>query len=74
MTKRIRVENADCNDKYRVEVLFQDLTENGWVTSHREELHCIQLRDTHIHTHRRIVVQEITGIDTIDYAKEAESK
>lgn len=59
MTKRIRIENADCNAAYRVYVHHQEKTLGEWQTIRTEEIHPSQLLELHIHDGKRIIVEEI---------------
>lgn len=59
MTKRIRIENADCNKTHRVQVHHQDLTVDGWKTVKSEEIFITQLMEITIHGSKRIIVAEM---------------
>jgi len=59
MTKLIRVENADINENYRVEVQHQELLNGTWNTVRSEEVFRCQIKEINIYAGKRIVVQEI---------------
>ena len=56
MTKRIRVENADCNQTFHVFVEHQEKRDGEWVSVRTEELHPSNLVELHIHDSKRIIV------------------
>ena len=60
MTKRIRVENADCNTVYRVFIHHQEKRLGEWATVRTEELHATNLLELHIHDGKRVIVEEKT--------------
>ena len=60
MTKRIRVENADCNTAYRVFIHHQENRLGEWTTVRTEELHATNLLELHIHDGKRVIVEEKT--------------
>lgn len=59
MTKRIRLENADPAKQYRIMVHTQELLEDGWKTTESREIFPIELKELIIHSHKRIIVQEV---------------
>lgn len=58
MTKRIRIENADCNTAYRVFVHHQEVKLGYWTTVRTEELHAANLLELYIHDGTRVIVEE----------------
>ena len=63
MTKRIRVENADCNQVQHVFVEHQEKRIDEWVTVRTEELHPSNLLELYIHDSKRIIVSEKARVD-----------
>lgn len=59
MTKHIRVENADTNKEYPIMIHTQELGADGWRTTETKELFIVELREILLHSHKRIIVQEL---------------
>jgi hypothetical protein len=66
MTKKIRIENADCNANYRVQIHHQERGVDGWQTVRSEEVHPVQIVDLYIHDGKRIIVEEMSNGPALD--------
>ena len=69
MTKRIRVENADCNRNYRVLVHQQQRGTDGWATVQSDEITTTQVYEVYIYDGKRLIIEEKSTGPAPDEAK-----